>query len=162
MEYYKREKITALSTLVGALVVRFYVIPNYIDLPEEYTHASLSPAFFPILAVWFIAGMSVLYLIHNFLLARGGSRYQGGDDWISGREERMAYICSLIIIVYLLALCYLGFIISTVLILVALLVLQGVRKPLKVALISILVTIGVNLFFLYVMKIHFPKGIIFE
>ena len=145
----------------GALVVRFYVIPNYIELPEKYAHASLSPAFFPILAVWLITGLSALYLIHNFLLARGGSRYKGGE-WMSRREERLAYLCSLIIIVYIPALHYLGFIISTVLILAVLLVLQGVRKPLKVALISILVTIGVNFFFLYVMKVHFPKGVIFE
>ena len=106
-------------------------------------------------------GLSALYLIHNFLLARSGSRYKG-VEWMSRREERLAYLCSLIIIVYIPALHYLGFIISTVLILAVLLVLQGVRKPLKVALISILVTISVNFFFLYVMKVHFPKGFIFE
>ena len=162
LEYHKREKITALSVLVGAMLIRFYVIPNYVDLPQEYSHASLSPAFFPILAVWFIMGLAVLYLIHAFLPARGGSRYQGDNDWISTGEERKAYVSSLIIIVYLLVLAVLGFLISTVMVLAVLFILQGVRKPLKVALISILVTIGVYLFFLYVMKVHFPEGIIFE
>jgi len=162
LEYYKREKITALSVLAGALLVRFYLIPNYIEVPQKYAFSSLSPAFFPILAIWFIAGLAILYLIHITLLSRGKSRYNGENDWISAGEERMAYACSGVIIVYLLVLDYIGFLISTVLVLAVLLVLQGVRKPIKVSLISIGVTLGIYLFFLYVMKIHFPKGIIFE
>ena len=114
------------------------------------------------MAIWFIAGLAILHLIHITLLSRGKSRYKGENDWISAREERMAYACSAVIIVYLLVLNYIGFLISTVLVLAGLLVMQGVRKPIKVSLISIGVTLGIFLFFLYVMKIHFPKGIIFE
>jgi putative tricarboxylic transport membrane protein len=162
LEYYKREKIIAFSVLAGGLAVRYYLIPNYIEIPQKYTFASLSPAFFPILTAWFIVGLALLYLIHNILLTRGKSHVEGKSDWISTGEERMAYVCTVVIIIYLLVLGTLGFLISTVLFLAALLVLQGVRKPFKVALISVLVTMGIYLFFLYVMKIHFPKGIIFE
>lgn len=146
----------------GALLIRFYLIPNYIELSQEYAFSSLSPAFFPILAIWFIAGLAVLYLIHMTLLSRAKPRYEGRKDFISAGEERMAYACSVAIIFYLLVLDYLGFLISTVLLLAALLVFQGVRKPIKLSLISIVVTLGVYFFFLYVMKVHFPKGIIFE
>ena len=50
MEYRKKERVTALAVLAGALLVLIYVIPNHIDLDQEFELAILSPAFFPKLA----------------------------------------------------------------------------------------------------------------
>ena len=162
MEFNKREKITALSVLAGALVVRFFVIPNYIEITEEYELASLSPAFFPKLAVWVIAGLAVLHLVFTF--SRRKSQIHGEDieEWLSPGEEWKAYISSLVIIGYFFAMKAIGFLISKLIVLVVLFIIQGAKGPLKVAITSISVTAGVYLFFLYVMHVHFPKGLIFE
>jgi len=162
LEYIKREKISTVSVLVGALLVRFYVIPNYIEITEDYDLASLSPAFFPILATWVIAGLAALNIALTFL--RGKRRTYGGDGeaWLSPGEERKAYLSALVIIGYFVAMKLVGFLISTILLLAILFLLQGVKGPLKVAITSLSVTAGIYLFFLYVMKVHFPIGLIFE
>ena len=153
-----------MSVLLGALLVRFYIIPNYIEITEEYDLASLSPSFFPILATWVIAGLATLNLVHTFL--RGKRRTYGdgdaGDRWLSTGEERKAYLSALVIIGYFVAMKLVGFLISTILLLAILFLLQGVKGPIKVAITSLSVTAGVYLFFLYVMKVHFPIGLIFE
>ena len=45
--------------------------------------------------------------------------------------------------------------------LAALLILQDIKRPLRVILISLPVTLGVYLFFYFVMQVHFPKGVIY-
>ena len=85
-----------------------------------------------------------------------------GEAWLSSGEEWKALASCLAIIAYYFLMKAIGFVISTILVLAFLLWFQGVKKPIKVALISIMVTAGLYLFFLYVMKVHFPKGILFE
>ena len=74
----------------------------------------------------------------------------------------LAHLSALVIIGYFLAMKFAGFLISTVLLLVILFLLQGVKGPLKVAITSLSVTAGIYVFFLYVMKVHFPMGSIFD
>ena len=67
MDDTRREIITDVTVLIGALIVLFYVIPTFIDLEQEYDIASLSPAFLPIIATWLIAGLTSLHLL--FMIA---------------------------------------------------------------------------------------------
>jgi hypothetical protein len=162
MDDTKREIITDVSVLIGTLVVLFYVIPAYIDLEQEYDLASLSPAFFPTIATWLIAGLTFLHLL--FIIARKKKSVdpEEGDEWLSSSEQWKALGSCLAIIAYFFLMKVIGFIVSTILVLAFLFWFTGVKKPLQVALTSILVTAGLYLFFLYVMKVHFPKGVLFE
>ncbi|MEE9418244.1 MAG: tripartite tricarboxylate transporter TctB family protein [Desulfatiglandaceae bacterium] len=162
MEYRKKERVTALAVLAGALLVLIYVIPNHIDLDQEFELASLSPAFFPKLATWIIVGLAALLFVMAFTKKKGQDGGEDEEEWLSSREEWSAYRSFLVVIGYLFAMKYIGFLISTVMVLAVLLLLQGEKKPLKVVLTSVLVTAGVYLFFLYVMKVHFPEGLIFK
>jgi hypothetical protein len=56
MEYTKKERVTALDVLADALLLLIYVIPNHIDLDQEFELTSLG---------------------------RGGDCY---DQWIYGRD----------------------------------------------------------------------------
>ena len=161
MDDTRREIITDVSVLIGALIVLFYVIPTYIDLEQEYDLASLSPAFFPKIATWLIAGLTSLHLL---IIARRKESLGPveGEEWLSSSEQWKALACCLAIIAYFFLMKVIGFIASTILILAFLFWFQGVKKPMKVALTSIMVTAGLYLFFLYVMKVHFPKGVLFE
>jgi hypothetical protein len=156
------EKISALSILVGALVVIFYIIPNFIVLEEEFAFISLSPAFFPTLAAWIIAGLAAGRFVLIFIKEKSAPVKRAGEAWLSRDEERNAYKSALVIIAYVLSMKYIGFLVSTPLALAALLVLQDFKKPKRIILISISVALCVYLFFFYVMQVHFPKGRIFE
>ena len=162
MQYRKREVITAVSILVAALAIIFYVIPNYIDMEEEFELASLSPAFFPNLAAWIIAALAGLLAISALWQPKKAATDNSDEEWLSRTEELNTYKAALVIVGYVLAMKYIGFLISTVLVLAVLLVLQDIKKPRHVGLISILVTGGVFLFFYFIMQVHLPKGLIFE
>jgi hypothetical protein len=162
MDDTRREIITDIIVLIGALIVLFYVIPTYIDLEQEYDLASLSPAFFPTIATWLIAGLTFLHLLSIIVLRKESVSPVEGEEWLSSTEQWKAVASCLAIIAYFFLMKVIGFIFSTILVLAFLFGFQGVKKPMKVALTSILVTAGIYLFFLYVMKVHFPKGILFE
>lgn len=162
MQHRIRELITAISILAATLVTIFYVIPNHIDLEQEYDLASLSPAFFPNLAAWIIAALAGLHIINTYLQKKKAVTADDEEEWLSPSEELSAYKSAFVIVLYFFAMKYVGFLISTALVLAALFVLQDIKKPLRVILISILVTVGIFIFFFYVMQVHFPKGAIFE
>ena len=162
MDAAKREIITDVAVLIGALVVLFYLIPTYIDLEQEYDLASLSPAFFPKIATWLIAGLTSLHLLCIIARRKESVGPEEGEEWLSSGEQWKALASCLAIIVYFFLMKVIGFIASTIPILAFLFLFQGVKKPMKVALTSIMVTAGLYLFFLYVMKVHFPKGVLFE
>jgi hypothetical protein len=162
VQYWIKELITAISILVATLAVIFYVIPSNIDLEQEFELASLSPAFFPNLAAWIIAALACLHIVNTLLQRKKAVTGDAEQEWLSPSEERSAYKSAFVIVLYFIAMKYVGFLISTTLVLAALFVLQDIKKPLRVILISILVTVSVFLFFFYVMQVHFPKGAIFE
>ena len=162
MEYRKREKITALSILFGALLVQFFIIPNYIDHTEEYDLVSLSPDFFPSLAVWLITGLAGIYVFYSFSRKKKSAGPGNAENWLSPGEEKKAILCCLIIIGYFVAIKFFGFLIATIPVLFVLMFIQGVRGPIRTACISFASTIGIYLFFLYILRVHFPWGILFE
>ena len=162
MDDTKREIITDVTVLIGALIVLFYVIPTYIDLEQEYDLASLSPAFFPTIATWLIAGLTSLHLLFIIARKKGSVGPVEDDEWLSSGEQWKAVASCLSIIAYFFLMKVIGFIASTILILAFLFLFQGVKKPIKVVLTSIMVTAGLYLFFVYFMKVHFPKGVLFE
>ena len=162
MQYGKKDLITAVSILAAALAIIFYVIPNFIDMEEEFELASLSPAFFPGLASWVIAALAGVLVISALLQKNKSVTDEGNEEWLRRAEELNAYKSALVIVGYAFAMKYIGFLIATALVLSVLLVFQDIKKPLHVALISILVTGGVFLFFYFIMQVHLPKGLIFE
>ena len=148
--------------LAGALLVIFYIIPNFIEMDQEYDLASMSPAFFPKLAGWVIALLAGFHLVILLLQRKKTVAVDNDEEWLSVSEERSAYKSALVIIIYSFVMKYVGFLISTTILLAVLLIFQDERKPIKIILISVLVTIGVFLFFYFIMQVHFPKGLVFE
>jgi len=162
LEYRKREKITALSILVGALLVQFFVLPNFIDHTEEYDLASLSPDFFPSLAVWLITGLAVVYIFFAFYDKKKSAGPGNAANGLSPGEMKKALLCCLIIIGYFVAIKFFGFLVATIPVLFVLFLIQGVKGIIRMVCISFASPIGIYLFFLYVLKVHFPQGVFFE
>ena len=148
--------------MAGALLVIFYIIPNFIVLEEEFAFISLSPAFFPTLAAWIIAGLAAGQFVLILVKEKSSPVKRAGGAWLSREEEKNAYKSALVIIVYVISMEYVGFLVSTPLALAGLLLLQDIKKPVKVVILSISVALFVYVFFLYVMQVHFPRGRFFE
>lgn len=161
MDSIKRDRVVDISIIIWAFILRFYVIPHQIKITEEYTLVSLSQDFFPKITTWLIAGLAMLHLVLTFKKERSHVIEDDVEAWLSPKEEFKVYVSSLLIISYLITMKYIGFIISTIAVLVLLFVMQGVKGPIKLILISTVVTIGVYLLFLYILKVHFPTGLIF-
>lgn len=121
MQYRKRELLTALTKLLAALAIIFYVIPNYIDMEEEFELASLSPSFFPNLAAWIIAALAGLLAISALWQPKKTAANNSDATWLSPGEELDAHKAALVIVGYVLAMKYIGLLIATVLVLAVLL-----------------------------------------
>ena len=162
MEHHIKERFTALTIFIGALLVYFFVVPNYIETTEEYEIASLSPKFFPELALFSIAGLAAMLFGFTFVKKYRSPGPKDADAWLSPGEQWRAVVSALIIAAYLPAMKLVGFLIATPFVLAGLFLVQGVKGLWKSIVIILCVTLGVYALFLYLMNVHFPMGVFFE
>ena len=127
----QKERILATFILFLVLVVFFYLIPNYVEVSEEYEVTGLSPAFFPVIATIFIGLLSCFLLTLTFIKKWSHFFNSEEETWLSPSEEMKAGLCCAIIVGYYFALKYVGFFIATPPVLLGLLFLQGERKIVK-------------------------------
>ncbi len=160
MKLRNRDIVTSVCIILGALTVQFSVLPYFIEMEESYDLSSLSPAFFPKLATWAVTALGALLLCSTFLQRKKTNERE--KEQLNKRELRRVYLAFTLVVGYLFAMKLMGFLVSTVILLGALFLLQGIKKPAKIAAASLIVTFGVYLLFLYVMQVHFPKGLLFE
>ena len=152
-----REWVIALIILSFSLLTLFYFIPTQIEITDEYALRSLSPAFYPELSAWIIAGLSLLLIVKRFRrTAKAGDE---NGEGLTGNEELRVGAAFVIAIIFALAFKYVGFLPATFLTLILFFVLQGIKSPFKLLCLSICATAVVYVFFHYGMKVHFPSGI---
>jgi len=158
-----RELVIAAAVLVFALVVQFILIPTQIEQSVEYDLASLSPAFFPELAILIIGGLSILLILSNIRhLVKGIPPEQTDEVSLTLSEELRIGGAMAVSIVYYLVVDYLGFWITNTVGVTILLIIQDRRQIWRQILIAAATTLGIYLFFFFVMKVHFPIGKIFK
>ena len=159
--YYKQLIITA-GILGLSLVTLFILIPTQIEQELEYDLASLSPTFFPELAALTIGGLALVLLISQIRRAATGKEpLDEGVEELTSQEEFSVVKAMVVAVVYFFLLEPLGFPITNTLGVAALLRLQGRVRGWKMIALPIGTTAGIYLFFLYVMRVHFPMGKIF-
>jgi putative tricarboxylic transport membrane protein len=160
--HIKQLTITA-GVLCFCLVTLFVFIPTQIEQAPQYDLSSLSPAFFPELAVLLMGGLAVVLLISQVRRVMTGlPPVNEGVEPLTREEEIKAAQSMVVAIVYAILLVPLGYLITTTLAVGVLLRLQGPTPIRKLIAIPVLTTIGTYLFFLHVMNVHFPMGKIFE
>lgn len=151
-----REWVIASLILFFSLFTIFYLTPFQIELTEEYELKSLSPAFFPEVVTYVIAGLSVLLMINLF---RSRKHYKDEIQEMTMGDECRVIANIGISAMYLLAFRYIGFIPSSILGLGALFWLQGKRRLLSLSFLSVGTVLFVYFIFYYVMKVRFPEGL---
>jgi len=152
-----REWIIAFIILSFSLLTIFYLIPSQIEITDEYARRSLSPAFYPGVSAWIIAGLSILLILKRFM-----RKTEGGDEngiGLTGRDELRVGVAFLIALFFAFAFKYVGFLPATFMTLIFFFLLQGIKSPFKLLCLSVCATAMVYVFFRYGMKVHFPHGL---
>ncbi len=121
---------------------------------------SLSPAFFPRLAATLICGLGLLLIVVEMASReRNDVRVPEGVRW-----RVFSYVIGTIaiMVLYTVFITWLGFIISTIIAMAAMMVLYGSRRWILIALISVTAPLIIYFFGLKVMFVLFPVGKVFQ
>jgi len=121
---------------------------------------SLSPGFFPRLAAGFIVGLSLLLILITTFF--GGKRDVSISVQIRWRVFLYVIGTIAIMIFYVSLIEWLGFILSTIITMVGMMVLYGFRRWILIAIISISLPLLIYFFSLKVMYVLFPTGNVFQ
>ncbi len=141
-------------------VVVYLIIPFEIQELMRYDASTgLSPAVFPKLSVFLIAGLSTILILSGL---RSKNFAQGEDRRARRTGIRARVITTFIIVVaYVYLIDILGYLVITPLALGLLMWHFGERRWLMILSSAILTTIGLFCFFRYIMYIILPEGILF-
>jgi hypothetical protein len=144
--------------LIFCLVV-YLIIPIQVPELRRYDASmGLSPAVFPKLAVFFIAGFSVVLVV----LALRSKDIAFKDRRFLKRGARARIIITFCVLVtYVFLIDIFGYLVVTPLALAFLMRYFGERNWLLIVPLAIMITAGLFAFFRYVMYIILPEGIFF-
>lgn len=141
-----------LLAFTGGYAVLIARLPSR-DLPN-----TLGAAFMP----WVLAGFLLLLSLLLMIFSLSG-KHDGAENTGPVRARDVAGIGGLLLVIALFIILtgYLGFVISSIFFLAALIFISGSRKPLEIILFSVLTTGAVYLLFQKFFTVQLPSGILF-
>lgn len=147
----------------GVLAVAV-LIPYGIVQPPSVKYRALSPSFWPYIVCSGIAVIGALLLVYELLAASRTGNTTAGDEappggrpaWTAGRP----FIVMALLLAIYLTLEFLGFVLTTTLGLVALMLLAGERRPLIVVPVALLLPLALHLFFVKAAQRPIPGGVL--
>lgn len=147
----------------GVLAVAV-IIPYGIVQPPSVKYRALSPSFWPYIVCSGIAVIGAMLLVYELLAASRTGNTTAGDAappagrpaWIAGRP----FIVMALLLAIYLTLEFLGFVLTTTLGLVALMLLAGERRPLIVVPVALLLPLALHLFFVKAAQRPIPGGVL--
>ncbi len=159
-----RNVVAGLCFLGFGLLAVALLIPHGIVQPPSVKYRALSPSFWPYIVCGGIAVIGALLLIHELLAAaRTKDRSRAATPPEEARPGWIAWrpfvVMALLLAIYL-TLEFLGFVLTTTLGLVALMLLAGERRPLIVAPVALLLPLALHLFFVKAAQRPIPGGVL--
>lgn len=159
-----RNIVAGLCFLGFGLLAVALLIPYGIVQPPSVKYRALSPSFWPYIVCSGIAVIGALLLIYE-LLAAARTKHRSSaaappeadrPAWIFWRPFA---VMALLLAIYL-TLEFLGFVLTTTLGLVALMLLAGERRPLIVMPVALLLPLALHLFFVKAAQRPIPGGVL--
>jgi putative tricarboxylic transport membrane protein len=153
--------VGAVSTALGGLL-HFWLIPNFISVPENMARAVLSPAFWPeILSALVIVSGLIILLQDSLSSVSNSSPEDGGPSTVSEEVStswtRLVAFCFAMVI-YVGSINYLGMPISSVIMLIVSFQLLGEKRYGPSLVISAGLPILLFMFFFHVAGVSIPQG----
>ncbi len=144
------------NIILAVVLILFGCFYSYLTLhlPDRNLPNTLGSSFMPWVLVICLYGLAILLLLQSLFKVSA----ETCDYGISKKEGTSILFLIVLVIVYIKAMAYFGFMLITPFFLMALMLTIGARKWKEVILTSILVTFGIYLFFQKVFQIILPAG----
>lgn len=158
-----KDLITAILFIVLGLTAIFALIPSGVIVPGSVQISALSPDFWPYTIAWGVVISSCFLLLETFMLKVP----EGDEDASEDAEYKLATLPAtlrIVILIFALFLFYfalttVGIVAGSVVLMPAMMLYFGERQWKYIIPLSILIPIGLYLFFLHVAGIPMPLGI---
>jgi putative tricarboxylic transport membrane protein len=153
--------VGAVSTALGGLL-HFWLIPNFISVPENMARAVLSPAFWPEILSALVTISGLIILLQGSLSSVSNSSPEDGgpstvSEEVSTSWTRLVAFCFAMVI-YVGSINYLGMPISSVIMLIVSFQLLGEKRYGPSLVISAGLPILLFMFFFHVAGVSIPQG----
>lgn len=130
------------------------IVMSFISHKDFNVEWKLSPYLFPLIISIFLFILSISILASSLKENEKRKEKEKGDI-------KSLLIFGLICVLYLLVLNFLGFVLSSILLLISLMILLGERRWWFIALVSIISTVVIYLLFAKYLSVMLPKGKVF-
>jgi len=141
-----------------ATVILFVAIPYGVQEPKKIKFIALSPSYYPRLVCYCLLFFGLLLTARQVFASKKVPETE--DETNTKITPRLALIIVATFAFYYLSLSVLGFVLSSAIVLLALLLLAGDRNLLSLSLIPLLLPVSVYWFFTKVANIPIPTGIL--
>ncbi|MGK7244599.1 tripartite tricarboxylate transporter TctB family protein [Buttiauxella agrestis] len=142
-----------------SLVLGIAIIFLSRDMPMFDESGILGERFWPYALAWLFIGLGVIQWI-SIYLQRGTADGEKAD--LSSYPVRKAYGVTVLMVIYAVALCFAGFIASSVILIPAIMWVMGERRPLFLAITTALIVLCIYVSFEVVFNSPLPESIFSE
>ncbi len=152
----QKDVILGLFVVLAFSFVYIYVIPREVPVLSPVTVEALSPDFWPkniTLGIIFLGVFQIVYA-----LARTYPQREPKTQPSAGQSKTALMIG--LFLAYCIAIPFLGILLSSVLGMIACMLIFGERRPWVLTLYAVIVPLGIHMFLLKVANLIIPKGIL--
>jgi len=154
----RRDLVAGICFVVVACAILFLAIPYGVQEPKKVKFVALSPSYYPRLVCYCLLGFGLFLLLREIISSR---KDDAADVLADSRIKPLVFLLMVVIFsFYYLTLPFLGFVLSSAIVLFILLLLAGDRNIISLVLIPLLLPISVYWFFTKVANIPIPSGIL--
>jgi putative tricarboxylic transport membrane protein len=156
MQAIQRQTAIGIATVLAALFLVFFAIPNWVSSPSNVPNIILSPLFWP----YSLAGFTALVGIGLILTGlRSVDAPVAADPEVAGGYRRLA-IMAAIMVIYMFGLPRLGMVWTSMLAFAATAFLVKTHHPKTAIASAIMVPLLLYVFFAHVAFVAIPQGVI--
>ena len=159
MKNERKLDITAgLICVVLALLILFVAIPLGVQEPKKVKFVALSPSYYPRLVTYFLLFFGLLLVALRFFNKDTQHPIFENSFWRQNIKALLVIVA--VLFLYYATLNYLGFVVSSIIALLALLFIAGERKLWALVLIPLGLPFALYYFFTHVANIPIPAGVL--
>jgi len=156
----QRDLVAAALFIVVALLIVFVAIPYGVKEPKKVKFAALSPSYYPRIVSFCLLGFGIILFAQRALFNASSESLNTADTSSSDFSRlRLIWVIG-ILLFYYVTLPFLGFVLSSALVLLVLLLLAGEKSPAALVALPIALPLGLYFFFTKIASIPIPAGIL--
>lgn len=142
-----------------SLVLGIAIIFFSRNMPMFDENGILGERFWPYCLAWIFIGLGVLQWISDYFKLAASEKEKAD---LSSYPVRKAYGVTVLMVIYAIALCYAGFIVSSLILIPAIMWIMGERRPLFIVITTALIVLCIYVSFEVVFNSPLPESIFSE